>query len=78
MPNPFDDERLDFLVLANAEGQYSLWPAPVVVPAGWSVRHAEDTRANCLAHIAEHWCDMRPASLVEATQADHVPGGRGA
>jgi MbtH protein len=65
MTNPFEDEDGRYLVLVNDEGQHSLWPAFVEVPAGWRVTHDEDTRAACLEHIEQHWTDMRPNSLIE-------------
>jgi MbtH protein len=67
--NPFDDEQGTFMVLINDEGQHSLWPAFVDVPAGWQVAHAEDSRSNCLAYIEESWTDLRPRSLIEATES---------
>ncbi|MFI1160743.1 MbtH family protein [Streptomyces sioyaensis] len=66
MGNPFDDTEGTFLVLVNDEGQYSMWPAAVDVPAGWTVAHPEDTRQACLDFVEEHWTDMRPRSLVRA------------
>ncbi|MFJ6084529.1 MbtH family protein [Streptomyces sp. NPDC001002] len=66
MANPFDDENGVFHVLVNDEGQYSLWPDFVPVPAGWTGVHGPDTRAACLDHIEQHWTDMRPRSLAEA------------
>ena len=65
--NPFEDEDGVFLVLVNDENQHSLWPAFRDVPAGWTVVHGEDTRANCLEYVSAHWTDMRPASLVSAS-----------
>lgn len=64
--NPFDDTEGRFLVLVNDEGQHSLWPVFVDVPAGWSVAHPESDRDTALTYVAENWTDMRPASLVEA------------
>ncbi|WP_329079703.1 MULTISPECIES: MbtH family protein [unclassified Streptosporangium] len=64
MTNPFDDEDASFLVLVNAEGQHSLWPAFADVPAGWEIAHGEDSRAGCLAYVESSWTDMRPRSLV--------------
>jgi MbtH protein len=64
--NPFDDENGLFLVLVNDENQHSLWPSFATVPAGWTVVVPASSRADCLAHIEEHWTDMRPASLVRA------------
>jgi len=64
MTNPFDDDGASFLVLVNAEGQHSLWPAFADVPAGWEIAHGEDSRAGCLAYVESSWTDMRPSSLV--------------
>jgi MbtH protein len=64
MTNPFDDEDGRFLVLRNDEGQYSLWPSFIDVPAGWQVVHEEDSRAACLQYIEDNWTDMRPNSLI--------------
>ncbi|GHH88868.1 protein mbtH [Streptomyces sulfonofaciens] len=66
MTNPFENPDGTYLVLVNDEGQHSLWPSFVEVPAGWTVAHGEDTRDACLAYIEEHWTDMRPKSLVRA------------
>jgi MbtH protein len=64
MTNPFDDEDGRFLVLRNDEGQYSLWPSSIDVPAGWDVAHEEDSRAAALQYIEDNWTDMRPNSLI--------------
>ncbi|MER7847145.1 MbtH family protein [Kitasatospora sp. NPDC096077] len=70
--NPFEDENGTYLVLVNDEGQHSLWPAFVEVPAGWRTVHGEDSRQACLDHIEQNWTDMRPTSLVEAMDAGHA------
>jgi MbtH protein len=62
--NPFDDENGTFYALINDEGQYSLWPTFVPVPAGWAVQHGPDTRRACLDHIETNWTDLRPKSLI--------------
>src|SRR5262245_54376594 len=64
--NPFEDENGVYHVLVNDEGQHSLWPSFIDVPAGWTIVHASDTRAACLEFINQHWTDMRPKSLIEA------------
>ncbi|MFC8063950.1 MbtH family protein [Streptomyces sp. NPDC057293] len=74
MTNPFDDESGVYLVLVNDEGQHSLWPSFVEVPAGWTVVHGEDSRAACLAYVEKHWTDLRPRSLIEA-MASETPVG---
>lgn len=68
MINPFDDPDGRYLALINDEGQYSLWPAFVDVPAGWEIAHPEDSRDACLAHIEQHWTDLRPRSLIRAME----------
>ena len=69
MANPFDNEDGLFLVLVNSENQHSLWPAGITVPQGWRIVHDTDTRAACLEYVETHWTDLRPASLVAATEA---------
>jgi MbtH protein len=64
--NPFDDPDGRFLVLINSEGQHSLWPQFIDVPAGWTVVHGPADRATALDYVSENWTDLRPASLVEA------------
>ncbi|MFF8602470.1 MbtH family protein [Streptomyces sp. NPDC015232] len=66
MSNPFEDENGTYLVLVNAEGQHSLWPAFAEVPAGWETALAETSRAEAVAYVNTHWTDMRPKSLVKA------------
>jgi MbtH protein len=66
MTNPFEDEDGIYLVLINDEGQYSLWPKDIDIPAGWSIIHPADNRKTCLDFINEHWTDMRPNSLIAA------------
>ncbi|MFF7244748.1 MbtH family protein [Embleya sp. NPDC008237] len=68
MTNPFDDDSGTFLALLNDEGQYSLWPAFLDPPDGWRTEHGPASRAQCLEHIENHWTDMRPRSLVAATE----------
>jgi MbtH protein len=66
MANPFEADREDYLVLVNAEGQYSLWPAFRDAPAGWTAAGACGSRQHCLDWIEAHWTDMRPRSLIGA------------
>ncbi|MCX4539343.1 MbtH family protein [Streptomyces sp. NBC_01565] len=69
MSNPFEDADGTFYVVVNAEGQHSLWPAFAEVPAGWETVYGEAGREACLKYVEESWTDMRPRSLVEATDA---------
>jgi MbtH protein len=68
MNNPFDDKDGEFFALINEQGQYSLWPAFIDIPAGWTVAHPKASRDICLEHINTHWTDMRPKSLIDAME----------
>ncbi|AYG64355.1 MULTISPECIES: MbtH family protein [Rhizobium] len=70
MTNPFDDPHATFLVLVNDEGQHSLWPEFVDVPAGWHTGFGPATRHACLDQIETRWTDMRPNSLKAAIEAE--------
>ncbi|MUL63436.1 MbtH family protein [Mycobacterium sp. CBMA 234] len=67
--NPFDDENVTFLVLANGEGQHSLWPTFVEVPAGWQVVYGDSDRAACLDYVEQNWADIRPKGLRDRLTA---------
>jgi MbtH protein len=68
--NPFEDEDAKYFVLANDEGQHSLWPVFADVPGGWEVIFGEDGRRECLDFIEKNWTDMRPKSLIKAMEED--------
>lgn len=58
-----DSEQRTFLVVVNAEEQYSVWDAKRAVPNGWSATGFEGPEDACLEHISTVWTDMRPKSL---------------
>ena len=64
-----DDETTVYLVLINAEEQYSLWPKFKSVPPGWKAVGKEGTLKECSAYVDEVWTDMRPASLRRKMEA---------
>jgi MbtH protein len=66
--NPFEDPDGTYLVLVNDEGQHSLWPSFVEVPAGWTIALPETSRQACIEYIDTNWTDMRPKSLIEAME----------
>ena len=53
----------EFVVVINAEEQYSIWPADREVPPGWEIQPMKGDKEACLRFIESHWTDMRPASL---------------
>jgi MbtH protein len=77
MTNPFDDEEAPYLVLVNDEGQHSLWPTFVDVPAGWREVFRGGRKADALAYVEEHWTDLRPASLAAAMAGHEAVTGAG-
>ena len=56
----------NFQVVVNDEGQYSIWLADRIAPAGWREAGHVGPKEGCLAFVDEVWRDMRPASLREA------------
>jgi MbtH protein len=76
MANPFDDENGEFVVLVNAEFQYSLWPTFREIPAGWTAVGPRGKRNACLDYIEENWIDMRPKSLVDQMNKDAAERGQ--
>ncbi|GIG59730.1 protein mbtH [Longispora fulva] len=66
MTNPFENPDGSFLVLVNDEGQHSLWPEFIDMPAGWTVVSGPDSRQSCLDYVEENWKDLRPRSLIES------------
>jgi MbtH protein len=73
--NPFESETGEYLVLVNDEGQYSLWPTRLEIPAGWKPTGQTGDRAECLAWVERNWTDPRPATPVRQ-DATHEPGER--
>jgi MbtH protein len=70
MTNPFEDPDGTYLVLVNDEGQHSLWPSFVEVPAGWMVALPESSRGECLDYVNANWTDLRPTSLIRSMDDD--------
>jgi MbtH protein len=61
----FEDPDARFKVLVNHEEQYSLWPADLAVPGGWSETGTEGSKEECDQYVNGVWTDMRPKSLRE-------------
>jgi MbtH protein len=52
-----------YKVVKNDEEQFSIWPQGRENAPGWFDAGIEGSKDECLAHIREHWTDMRPLSL---------------
>ena len=57
-----------YIVAVNDQGQHAVWPAELVLPAGWRQRSAVMPRRACLAAIAAAWPDITPVSVRRAGQ----------
>jgi MbtH protein len=55
-----------YIVVRNAEEQYSVWFAHREIPTGWEDVGFVGSRSECLDRIGELWQDLRPASLRRA------------
>jgi MbtH protein len=70
MTNPFEDPDGTYHVLINGEGQHSLWPSFVDVPAGWTIACKASSRSTCLDYVNANWTD------IAAHQPDSQRGRR--
>ncbi|WP_344071088.1 MbtH family protein [Streptomyces crystallinus] len=55
MSSPFEargEDEPSHLVLVNAAGEHSLWPAFAAVPAGWEATGPAASHGACLARLA--------------------------
>ncbi|MFF0741805.1 MbtH family protein [Streptomyces sp. NPDC004111] len=50
-------------VVANHEGQHSIWAVGGEIPAGWNKVGFTGGKDECLAHVAEVWTDLTPRSV---------------
>ena len=68
-----------YIVAVNDQGQHAVWPAELVLPAGWRQRSAAMPKQDCLAAVAAAWQDIAPVSVRRAEQApgpEQAPEGR--
>lgn len=61
-----DNDEQQYQVLINHEEQYSLWPATMAIPDGWTAGICTGSKEQCQAYVEEVWTDMRPLSLRQA------------
>jgi MbtH protein len=71
MGNEPEEDGVAYAVVVNQEEQYSIWRADREPPAGWRRIGKVGNKAQCLAHVATAWTDMRPLSARLQS-----PGGR--
>jgi MbtH protein len=65
-----ETESRVFIVLKNAEEQFSLWPKGKEIPKGWTSVGMEGSEDACSKYVDEVWTDMRPLSLRKRMSAE--------
>lgn len=66
------DDNTIYKVVINNEEQYSIWPAYLEPPLGWTDVGIAGCKIDCLAHIKGLWIDMRPLSLRKQMEQNLV------
>lgn len=57
------ETELQYQVVVNQQGQYSIYLIHKELPVGWETCRFQGSKKQCLAHINSVWIDMRPASV---------------
>ena len=65
-----DDSRMTYVVVVNAEDEYSIWPDNREIPAGWRDTGKRGTRDDCLAYVKKVWADRHPTSPPKEMDGD--------
>lgn len=58
-----DEDNRVYIVLINAEEQYSIWLKDTKIPPGWTFAGKEGSKLECVSYVDSIWTDMRPLSL---------------
>jgi MbtH protein len=58
----------EYAVVINDEEQYSIWPVPRELPAGWKEVGVRGPESDCLAYIEKVWTDITPLSVRQWLQ----------
>src|SRR5687768_6089471 len=64
-----EDQDASYVVVANHEEQFSIWPSDRPVPDGWREVGKKGTKNECLEHISAVWSDISPLSLRRRMEA---------
>lgn len=63
------EDSIQYRVVVNSEGQYSIWPVDRENPAGWESAGRNGSKEECLRYIDQIWVDMRPLGVRRKTGA---------
>ncbi|MEW8028773.1 MAG: MbtH family NRPS accessory protein [Candidatus Thiodiazotropha sp.] len=59
------NQEIEYKVVINHEGQYSVWHNTKDNPIGWKDIGVVGTKEDCLEHIKIVWTDMVPYSVQQ-------------
>ncbi len=59
------NDSMEYVVVVNEEGQYSIWHKNREIPMGWKELDVCGNKEHCLDFIEEIWTDMNPVSIRE-------------
>ena len=54
---------IDYKILVNHQGQYSIWPETKPAPSGWKETGPTGSKQDVLDWVKTNWTDMRPLTL---------------
>jgi MbtH protein len=66
------EDEPEFIVVINAEEQYSVWLSETSPPHGWTDVGVRGSKRHCVEWIDEHWTNMLPRSVRERLAEDAV------
>lgn len=61
-----EGDATELAVVTSEDGRHSIWPAALPPPWGWSLEGFRGGRAECLAHVAAVWTELRPREVRSA------------
>ena len=61
-----EGDATEFAAVTSEDGRHSIWPAALPPPWGWSLEGFRGGRAECLAHVAAVWTELRPREVRSA------------
>ena len=73
-----DQQPVEYRVVVNEAGQYSLQPSFLPDADGWVDAGCRGSEDHCLAFIREAWTDMRPIAIRRADEGNRGTEGRDA
>ena len=65
MQKAFEHADDSYLMLADGDGRFSLWPSGAAVPDGWTVVLSTVGRLQVLDSVEKQWPELRPVTMAK-------------